>query len=319
MYASESAASLAGAGCHDQQAACVQSKLMAYRAADERNKAAGTALELYYSLAEAEANRDVLDRGIDEVDRAIANLDQLKRSGLKIPMDQTALMRQKLDWLDRQIQLNAAASKMQNQLQQICGFQHDPTLPIWPQADLTVSVIPTDAQAAIDEGLANRADLGALRMLNHSLSAETLPAARSGMQAVGPGLGTSMLTRRLLGGSSNSNEELSTRQSQLSEAWCDLERTVIREIGEAVQNVETRLREIAVAKERHNIWQQRYEQLKVKRESNGVTAFDLNAVQLERLRAESDLLHRVIAWKIVQAKLKQAQGLLAAECGYCAP
>ena len=53
-----------------------------------------------------------------------------------------------------------------------------------------------------------------------------------------------------------------------------------------------------------------------RRDADGVTAFDLSAAQLELLRAESDMLHRVIAWKIAEAKLKQAQGLLAAECGY---
>ena len=319
LYVSESEAVLAGVGGHNQQAACVQSKLMAYRAADERNNAAGTALELFYSLAEAEASRDILDKGIDEVDRDIANLDQLKQSGLAIPLDRTALERQKLDWLDRRIQLNAAQCKLQNQLQQICGFEADPTTPIWPQADLTVTVVPTDVQAAIDEGLANRADLGALRMLNASLNAETLPAARSGMQAVSPGLGMSMPTKRLLGGSANNQEELYTRQAQLSQAWCDLERTIVREIGEAAQNVETRLREIAVANGRCQLWQERHEQLKVNRETDGVTAFDLSAVQLEQLRAESDKTHRVIAWKIAQVKLKQSQGLLAAECGYYTP
>jgi hypothetical protein len=319
LYDSESQAVLAGAGRRNQSSASVQSKLMTYHAIDERNKASGAALELFYSLAEAEAGRDILNRSIDEVDRAVANLDQLKQSGLKIPLDRTSLQRQKLDWLDRQIQLNSTLVKMQGQLQQLCGFEADPNTPIWPQADLTVTLMPTDPQAAIGEGLANRADLGALCMLRGSLSVDTLPAARSGMQALSPGLGASVLTRRLFGGGSGSEEELQTRQSQLAQAQSDSERTISREINEAVQNVETRLREIAVAKERREVWQQRMANLKGRREADGVTAFDFNAAQLELLRAENDEVHRVIAWKIAQAKLKQAQGLLAAECGYRLP
>jgi hypothetical protein len=320
LYASESRAALtADTGRRCNPAAPTASKLMAYRAIDERNKAAGVALELFYSLAEAEASRDILGRSLAEVDQAAANLDQLKQSGLKIPMDQTALQRQKLDWLDQQIQLHSAVRRMQGQLQQLCGFEADETTAVWPQADLAVTVTPLDPQAAVTEGLANRADVGALQMLDGSVDAGTLPAARSGIQALSPGLGGAIISRRLLGGNSVSEEELQTRQAQVRQARIDTERTASREIDEAVQNVETRLREIAVGKERWEVWRKRVADLKEKRETDNVTAFDVNAAQLELLRAESDTLHRVIAWKIAQAKLKQAQGLLAAECGYHLP
>lgn len=320
LYASESRAVLnADTGRRCNPAASTASELMAYRAIDERNKAAGTALELFYSLAEAEASRDILAHSIAEVDQAVANLDQLQHSGLKIPMDQTALQRQKLDWLDRQIQLQSATRRMQGQLQQICGFEADETTAVWPQADLAVTVMSLDPQAAIIEGLANRADVGALRMLDGSIDAGTLPAARSSMQALSPGLGASIISRRLFGGNSVSEDELQSRQAQVRQARRDTERTASREIDEAVQNVDTRLREIAVAKERWEVWRKRVADLKEKRETDNVTAFDINAAQIELLRAENDTLHRVVAWKIAQAKLKQAQGLLAAECGYHLP
>lgn len=315
LYASESEAAQTNAGRNPRAAAMV-GQLMAFRAIDQRNRAAGGALELFYLLAEAEANRDILTRSIGEIDKATANLDQLKRSGLKIPLDRTTLQRQKLDWLDRQLQLRSAFSKMQGQLQQLCGFEADAATPIWPQADLAVTVAPVDMQAAISDGLANRAEFGALRMLGGSLDADTLPAARVAMQGLSPGLGGSIIARRVIGAAPDSQEELQSRQSQLSQATSDIERTIRREIAEGVETAETRLREIAVAKERSEMWRQRLESLRARRESDGVTAFDLNAAQLELLRAESDTLHRVIAWRIAQVKLKQAEGLLAAECGY---
>ena len=310
LYDAESEAVLASPGRRSRQAASTLSQQMAFRAVDERNKAAGTALELFYSLAEAEANRDVLDRSIEEVDRAVANLDELEQSGLEIPMDRTALQRQKLDWLDQQIQLHTAIRRMQGQLQQICGFELDEATPPWPEADLTVSVTPTDIPSAIAEGLANRADLGSLRMLDGSLDSDTLPAVRSGMQTMSPGLGASLAARRLFGGAANAEAELPTRQSQLTQAQSDTEQTVRREISESAQNVETRLREIAVAKQRWEVWTQRVAGLREKREANGVTAFDVSVAQLELLRAEADVIHRVIAWKIAEAKLEQAQGIL---------
>ena len=296
-----------------------QSKLLAYRAVNERNKAAAAALELFYLLAEAEASRDILDRSVAEMDRAMEHLDQLKQSGLKMPQDQTALRRQKLDLLDRRVQSQQAMRQMQGQVQQLCNFDADETTPVWPEADLTVSVASIDVPTAIAEGLANRADVGALRMLNGSLDADTLSAARSGMQPLGPGLGTSMVNKRLFGGESGGDEELPTRQTQLAEAQADTERTASREISEAAYNVEAQLRGIAVAKQRQELWAQRVAAMEQKHEADGVTAFELSAARLELLRAEGDTVHRVIAWRIAQVKLKQAQGLLAAECGYHVP
>ena len=319
LYDAESEAVLANSNRRGQRTVATLSRLMAYRAIDERNKAAAAALELFYSLAEAEANRDILQRSVEQIDRATANLEELKRSGLKMPDDQTALRRQKLDWIDRHIQLSSAIRKIQGQLQQLCGFEMDQTAPIWPEADLTVTVTPVEAEAAVLEGLANRADLGALQMLAGSPNADTLPAVRSGMQAFSPGLGASIAAKRLLSDRSADYGEARSRQSQLAQAQVNAELNVTWEIREAVWNIETRLREIAVAVERQEVWRQRGAALEEKRESNGVTAFDLAAARLELHRAESELVHRVIAWKIARVKLKQAQGLLAVECGYGLP
>jgi hypothetical protein len=319
LYDSESHAAANKTGRKGQRNAIVQSKLLAYRAVNERNKAAAAAMELFYLMAEAEINRDILDRSVAEADRAAANLEQLKQSGLKMPEDQTALRRQELDLLDRRIQLQSGVRQMQGQAQQLCNFAADETTPIWPEADLTVTVAPIDVPAAIVEGLANRADVGALHMLNGSLDADTVPAARSSMQTMGPGLGTSMAGKRLFGGESGNEEELPTRQSQLAEAQADTERTAIREISEAAYNVEAQLRGIAVARRRQELWRQRVAALEEKHEADGATAFDLSSARLELLHAESDTVHRVIAWKIAQVKLKQAEGLLAAECGYHVP
>jgi hypothetical protein len=320
LLVAESEAVLSGGGggiLHRaaQCAAPMQSKLLNIRAIDERNKAAAMALELFYSLTEAEANRDLLEKSVAEVDHAAANLEQLKQSGLKIPTDRSALDRQKLDWLDRRIQLLSSIRQMQGQLQQLVGFNVDEIMPIWPEADLNVAVEPVDAAAAVTQGLVNRADIAALRMLGGNLDADTLPAARIGMAAINPALGASAAGQGPFGEAGRS-AEAATRQSQAQQALADLEKSAAREIADAAQKIDAALRQIAVAKERWESWKQRVAGLEEKRESDGVTASDLSTARLELLRAEGDAVHRIIAWKIIQVKLKQAQGLLAAECGY---
>jgi len=319
LYASEGDAAGANAGRYDGQSVSLTKQLTAYRAVDERNKAAGNALELFYRLAEAEAGRDVLDRGIVEVGLMEAHLEQLKGSGLKMPGDPTAIRRQKLDWINRRIQLDAAVVRMQEQLQQLCGLESDPARPLWPDADFHAVVEPVDVEAAVAEGLAHRADVGAVRLLDASLSADTLSAARGGLQPFGAGLGASIAAKRLFGNRYVDAGELETRRKQIAQAKVETERTAVREIREAAWNVENSLRQIAVAKERLALWAQRAADLEAKHRTNGVTVFDLGAARLELCGAESDAVHRVAAWRIAQAKLKQAQGLLAAECGYLPP
>ncbi len=50
-----------------RRAADVQSDLLAFRGADERNRVAAEALNLFYLLAEAEYNRDAIARSLAEI------------------------------------------------------------------------------------------------------------------------------------------------------------------------------------------------------------------------------------------------------------
>ena len=50
-----------------------------------------------------------------------------------------------------------------------------------------------------------------------------------------------------------------------------------------------------------------------------VTPFDVSAAQLKALEAESDAVAAAATWKVAEVKLKQAQGVLACECGHRLP
>ena len=101
----------------------------------------------------------------------------------------------------------------------------------------------------------------------------------------------------------------------------DIEGTVTinlpgREIRLAIREIETRLKQSAIAAETHASWQQRLGDLKSLREVGSATPQEIQQAQLEVTAAESTLLKQVIAARLAQVKLKEAQGLLAAESGY---
>jgi hypothetical protein len=172
-----------------------------------------------------------------------------------------------------------------------------------------------------------RPELVLLRTLYARLDADTLPAARQLASRVDGLLGAAtghtcvlkIALRQLLGCiSPEESAELSARRNQISELLADRERGVTSEIQQAAAKVEAELRRVALTREEVTSLSARLKDLESLRATGGATPFDVTTAEQELLRAESDLIARVIAWKIAVVKFKEAQGLLAEECGFIA-
>jgi outer membrane protein TolC len=301
-------------------AAAVKSDLLALRALDERNRAAGTALEMYYQLFEAEAGADALERSLAQLDEIIADVESLRAKGLKVPVDVNQLHIRRIELLDKQAEVRLALAKLNSGLRASLGVPAGDTRRFWPGDELTVDPQPIDVELAIAEGLATRPDLALVRMLAGTLSADTLPAVQSALQAAGM-LSESGGMRRLwaplarLFGSSRTSLELSTRAQQLQLLAVDSERAAAEEIRSAAHTVETRLRQTALAKETVESERLRLETLEKKRTLGEATPSEVLEARMSVIDAEHELVRTVTVWHIARAKLKQSQGLLAAECG----
>jgi len=300
-------------------AAAVRTGTLAFAALEERNESAAAALEAFYLLAEAEANRDLLRQSLEEINHAIDHFQQLKARGFHIAADHSELRRQKLDILQRRTQLHLSIRQLNGRLGYLLGLEVDDPTPIWPAADLKVTLAAVDSQEAVHQGLATRADLGMLQMLSESLDGDTLSAVRGALGQINAALGVSPGRAGVLGkllGRGQEYAELQLRRRQVTELLADRQRAAVQQIRQAAYAVDARLREIALAKEKLDSRQQRLAELRSRRGGGAVTAFDIHAAQLEVIEAESRLMHQVIAWRIAQVKLRQKQGLLAFECGW---
>ena len=158
-------ASQAGMLHASQRSANVRRQALAYRAADERNHAAGQALEVFYLLAEAEANRDVLARSKAQVDAMLDEVRDLQSRGIRVEKGAAEFRRQQLELLDRQAELRSPWPKPTAACGNSWASSSEETTPIWPEADWKVTVEPIDANAAVSDGLCRRADLNLLRMM----------------------------------------------------------------------------------------------------------------------------------------------------------
>ena len=325
----------AGASQHHGLSEEDQVRVRALRASEleARNKSASVALENYYQIAEVEANLSIVDSSLTELDQALSKVKRLRNQGVQIPFDDSELTRQRIDLVDKQTDLELKASQLNAQLIRLLGMQTtDPNARIWPTADWKVIAEPIDMEAAVQEGLALRPEMQFLYSMQNSLNTETLGVVRevvagaAGMlsaQSKFVGLIEILGLHNLCGKRQAKERELPIRRRQLAEFTQQRRLEITSEIQQAVRAVETRLRQIAIAKERMQSWDKRLGELRRKQKIEEASFADLSAAQLKAYEAQSDETHAIVAWKIAQVKLKEAQGKLVLECQsdqfYCSP
>ncbi|MEQ8786889.1 MAG: TolC family protein [Pirellulaceae bacterium] len=301
------------------RASSAKSDLLALRALEERNRAAGEALEMYYQLFEAEAGKDAVDRSLAQLGEVLRSVESLRAKGLKVDVDLDELRTRRIELLDKQAEARLAVERLNSGLRAMLGVSSGERRKFWPTEPLTVSADRIDIDAAVAEGLATRADLALLRLLTTTLSAETLPMVQSALQQAG--LAGQGATRRLwaplarLLGSTRQSIELGTRSQQLQQMAVDGERAAAEEIRSAAQTVDIRLEQVALAKETLDSQRRRLDTLLKKRDLGSATPIEVLMQRMTIIEAENDLVRRVVAWEIAMVKLKQSQGMLVVECG----
>ncbi len=317
-------ASAVGARCRTskEKSAALLSDLLACEALAHRNEAAADALGAFYRLAEAEAQIDLLNASLEEVRQAIADVEHMERSGLHLEADSGPLHQQRIVLEEKRSQAEDAARQLNAKLRAMLGGGPDDRTPIWPRADLSVTVAKVDRDQALLEGLGSRADLHGLRLMQGGIDAADLSSVRKVLAQLDPALGVSpsrfpALARAL--GTAKQKMEAATRQQQVSGLLHSQQNAVEAEIRAAADAIEARLVQIALCKERRDRRGDRLARLEERRGADGVSALDVTTARLELYEAEGELLSAVIAWKLAEVQLLRAEGVLPLECGFPLP
>ncbi|HEY2839362.1 MAG TPA: hypothetical protein VGJ26_09445, partial [Pirellulales bacterium] len=292
-------------------------------ALEDRNRQAGEALNDYYLLAQREAQLDLVGRAIADARRGVEGFSRAHEQGLITRADKTEFPRREIELRDQQAQLQNGVTQLNSRLWNFIGvtpqYLDDR---IWPTTDMTVTVEPIDVELAVQIGLATRPELGLLRRAR-SASGQQLASARVALSQVSPLLGLAPQPAKCDGpfgilealkSACNDKRELAERQQQLNRLAWQREQEVATEIRQNVATVELRLRQVALAKEAVAQWRSRGEELQGRSQTGGATYAEVIGGRLSLIQAESDLIEQIAAWKIAQARLKQSQGLLIAEC-----
>ncbi len=313
----EAEAQESGVGCRGSRDASAD--VLRLQAAHERNRNASAALVLLYRIAAAETGIDSGRKQLEELRATLVDLSRLARAGLDVPLSMPETEAQRIEAEHKLGELELLIDQLNEQLANLMGVELAPGTRFWPDIDLNVDPSVPLVEEAQMTGLAQRADLAALRVAaGGGLRTMRAGLGMAGLSAAGHLAGASGLCKHLFG----KHHEASIRADQLAGAVADKQRAVRYEVSQAVATVGSRLNLIVLAEQRLESLRDHREAVRQKSElpadsqMRPTTVFDVRRATIGELMAEQDLFQDVIEWKVAVAKLMEAEGELAVECGY---
>jgi outer membrane protein TolC len=302
-----------------------QESMLLYSAWEIRDQAAGTALEWYYQLAGSEAKSDLLTESLKEGRKIQQGIEGLKKQGLRLPAPIEEYQRQVVELQLQESQNQLAIEQLNSKLRQSIGQDSkagrilpDPSTPLGMES-------PPDVEAAVKLGLQQRPQLLLLRSMIDNLDRDTLGSARSFLQMLSPLLAMSSpgpnckllkIFGKILHIQPGQEDEVERIRAQLSDYLRERERTVEAEIREAVYEIRAHREATILARQAAGSWQERIQNLEKQRAEGIRGVAELSKTHLDWYKARGEVVKEFIDWKIAVVKLKRAQGVLPAECGY---
>ena len=305
----------------NENALCRKSDLvatiLAYGALEARNQSAGGALELYYRLAEAEAKWDLVETSLQHIGRMLAEEKNLKAQGLKVPPEFETFKTQQQELLADRDRLHFSIEQLNQELSRLVGISLSPGGRFWPTTDFAIVPLVVNTDEAIGIAFGQRPQLVLLEQAGGNVTRSSLPVLRrilqssNGLLALSDAGGSSMT--RLLAIVA-AGRELPVRKDQIDVLRVERQEEVANEVVQAARNMEKQLHLISRAHDRVIYWQEKVNDLEGRQAKGNISILEVAPAQLSWLKARSELASEVMAWHIARVKLRQAQGVLVAEC-----
>ena len=290
-------------------------RLLCFRAEQERNRAAGESLKAFYSLAEVESQKELLDRTSAATKRLAKAAEGVKDSGINAKIDSVGIELQELEVKRRFSELQKNESSLQFNLRRLVGENPSEPVQLLPTVNLEVDPNPGDRAHSVATALECRAELKAQNYLLSLHGEDGLPAARQQLRTTDASLGSSIpgsdclkLLTVLFHGN-ESQMEMCFRVKQLRELRAETIRLIEVEVSAAHFAVCHRLQRLVLAKAEADRRAKYIEQLVAARDTDDYKYQDLADARIRLLAAESTVIHELYTLRIDEAELVRAQGL----------
>jgi hypothetical protein len=301
----------------DARAWSLRRSVLYYAALDDRNRAAGQALPLYFKAAELEAQIGLLQLSRDDLAGAIRKSDELSKKGFRLPTDAGALRRQLLDTETDLVRARAGLAEVNGRLKELIGAcDMAPDEWLWPAIEVPVTFEPVDAEPAVAVAMMKRPELLLLRDLAHDPDAQTVPVIREYLHGVSGLVGAGPI-KLLAALKAASDGEKDLREGQVKQLLVDRERAVADEVRRAVADLNAKSRLVAISRDRVLSADEHRRDAEQKAERAGGSFLEVLTAHLDWYRARSRLTQDVMAWHTARAKAREAEGVFVWECGAC--
>jgi hypothetical protein len=315
-------------GHHKESANALRKQALTAAAGEAQNVSSGMAMQLYYSLAEGEARRDVLARARTELNDISAKIEQVRSQGLQLPFDPSEFDRREVEASSQEQQLDVLLMQGNHKLRGLLGLQtYDPEVRIWPTAPLRADYAPVDVEAEVQRGLSIRPEIQILRLMSSSVDTDTIGVIRSFLSASNGLMGAASvtkcptITRILLPWVLSA--EIDARRGQIRDRLARRQIEIAEQIREAAHTFNASLQQVGLAQVRIDSWDHRLSDLYMLQKTEGSTFADIAAAKLNRLDAEAKLVQSVADVERARARLREMTGELLWECAgggmYCPP
>jgi hypothetical protein len=299
----------------------MQSTLISAAERDARNRAAATALKAFYKLAELESQHDLVDLAEAETAGALARIATVRAEGVRVPFDETILVRKRLDLAARRIEIAGGIERANAALKSLLDLPLAAGERLWPVDDWKVKVPEFDVEFEVLRGIEQSAELHTAHALDASLSPETLATARAaltkieGLAGMSPAAAPPLdFLRGLVGQPTSAEREVSARRRQIATYADRREAELAGEIRQRLADVSQAAALVAMARDELDAWRARLAELEAKADTGQSTFADIAQAKLESLGAEGRAIERTMAWKTSLVDLRAVQGLLIEEC-----
>jgi hypothetical protein len=289
-------------------------------AEEARNRDAAIALELYWSLAEAQHSLPEIEAAAGVAELALADRALLDRRGIELPIENAALWQRRLDLDEARILATGTRDALATTLAPLAGLPAGPIATVHPAAGRAAVDLPLDVEPLVAEGLARRPELRMLRAALAHLDGDTVAVARQALALVNPALGGGGGAKACkgIGGRLHrrrqEEEEVAHLRRSLRGLLRDRERAVAAEIRQAARLVAAAAERVTAADRRLAVGEQAAADRRARQRIGDSDAFAVHLADLEAIAARRAVVERLAGWERARTELWRAQGVLAASC-----
>ncbi|WP_153558518.1 TolC family protein [Roseimaritima sediminicola] len=290
--------------------ACLTQMVLAHLAAHDRNRAAAEAMTAYYRIVALEKQVNLLTDAIEVVE-TLTRLAE-KAEELELPDgNSNELRRQRLELGVRHVDAATAIRKLRLRLARLTGQPLTATEQAWLSDPLPGAGNPLPLDEALSDAWAHRHDLQAIEVVCPRISADTMPAVRSLMGVLQPGLGIAAAVATkcsLFAAGGEEGQDVCARRNQCRQLAQTRRDQIEDEVRLAMLELEASYQRTQLVRDRLELARQAArEQAKAVELEQSPAGADLLAA-LESLEVQGDLQTRLMEQAVAEVELLEARG-----------